>query len=76
LGETLSVVDLYLAACVRWAQLYPPGEALLPETIRPLTALGGLLDALAARPAIIAACAKEGIEGALFLDPAAPRPLA
>lgn len=75
LGEMLSVLDLYLAACVRWAQLYPPGEALLADTIRPLAALGGLLEALAGRPAIVSACAKEGIEGALFLDPTPPRPL-
>jgi glutathione S-transferase len=75
LGETLSVLDLYLAACVRWAQLYPPGEALPSGAIRPLAALAGLLEALAARPAIVAACAAEGIEGALFLEPAMPAPL-
>ena len=75
LGETLSVLDLYLAACVRWAQLYPPGEALPSGAIRPLAALAGLLETLAARSAIVAACAAEGIEGALFLEPAMPAPL-
>ncbi len=74
LGETLTVLDLYLAACVRWAQLYPPGEALAVGAIRPLAALAGMLEALAERPAIVAACAAEGIEGALFLEPAMPAP--
>jgi len=75
LGETLTVLDLYLAALVRWAQLYPLGEALPPESIRPLGAVVRLVETLAERPAIVAACAKEGIVGALFLDPAYPRPL-
>ena len=74
LGPTYSVLDLYLAACVRWAQLYPPGEALPVGSIRPLAALAGLLETLAARPAILAACAEEGITGALFLGPALPAP--
>ncbi len=72
LGPTLTVLDLYLAACVRWAQLYPPGEALSTDTIRPLAALVRLLETLAARPAIIRACAEEGIEAPLFLAPTLP----
>lgn len=75
LGETLTVLDLYLAALVRWAQLYPLGEALPPDSIRPLGAVVRLVESLAARPAIVAACAKEGITGSLFLDPALPRPV-
>ena len=75
LGETLSVLDLYLAALVRWAQLYPLGEALPPDSIRPLGAVVRLVETLAERPAIVAACAEEGIEGSLFLDPTLPRPL-
>lgn len=74
LGRALTVLDPYLAALVRWAQLYPPGETLPVDSIRGLAALVRLLDALAARPAIVVACAEEGIEGALFLDPALPRP--
>lgn len=75
LGETLSVLDLYLAALVRWAQLYPLGQALPPDSIRPLGAVVRLVETLAERPPIVAACAKEGIEGSLFLDPTLPRPL-
>jgi glutathione S-transferase len=73
LGETLSVLDLYVAALARWAQLYPPGEGLKASSIRPLTALARLLEALGLRPAIIDACAEEGIEAPLFLAPTLPR---
>ena len=72
LGRELTVLDLYLAAAVRWAQLYPPGEALVPSTIEPLTALANMLETLAERPAIREACAREGIHGPLFLAPAMP----
>ena len=75
LGETLSVLDLYLAALVRWAQLYPLGDALPPDSIRPLGAVVRLVETLAERPAIVAACAKEGIVEPLFLEPRLPRPL-
>jgi len=72
MGETLSILDPYLAACVRWAQLYPPGETLPPASIRPLAALSQTLTLLAERPAIQAACAAEGIEAPLFLAPLLP----
>jgi glutathione S-transferase len=72
LGEELTILDLYLAPCARWAQLYPPGEALPAGTIEPLAALSILLETLAARPAIREACAREGITGNLFLAPSLP----
>lgn len=75
LGRTLTVLDPYLACCVRWAQLYPPGEALPVGAIRAGPALCRLLEALAARPAVRAACAREGIAGGLFLDPSLPEPV-
>jgi glutathione S-transferase len=75
MGPELTVLDLYLACCVRWAQLYPPGEGLPPGATAPLAALATMLEALAARPAIGAACAREGIRGSLFLDPAMPGPI-
>ncbi len=76
LGDTLTVLDPYLAACVRWAQLYPPGAALPAGAIEPLAALRRLLDGLAARPAIREACAREGITGSLFTAPTRPAPIA
>jgi glutathione S-transferase len=72
LGGDLSVLDPYLACCVRWAQLYPPGEGLVVAAVRRLPALVGLLEALARRPAVREACAREGITGALFLAPSLP----
>ncbi len=75
MGDELTVLDPYLAACVRWAQLYPPGEGLPADGIAPLAGLGVLLEALEARPTIREACAREGITGGLFLAPAPPGPV-
>lgn len=75
LGQTLTVLDPYLACCLRWAQLYPPDETLPVSAIRDRPALCRLLEALAARPTIQAACAQEGIAGGLFLDPSLPEPM-
>jgi glutathione S-transferase len=75
LGQTLTVLDPYLACCVRWALLYPPGEGLPASAIRARPALCRLLEALAARPTIRTACAREGIAGELFLDPSLPEPM-
>lgn len=72
LGDELTILDLYLAPCIRWAQLYPPGEALPAGAIEPLAALSVLLETLAERPAIREACAREGITGSLFLAPLLP----
>ena len=76
MGGELTILDLYLAACVRWAQLHPPGETLPSGAIAPLAALATMLETLAGRPAIREACAREGITGALFLDPAMAGPIA
>lgn len=72
LGETLTILDPYLAALVRWAQLYPPGESLPATSIEPMAALFRLATELALRPAIQAACTAEGIAGSLFLAPSLP----
>jgi glutathione S-transferase len=72
LGSELTILDFYLATCVRWAQIYPPGEALTTDAIAPLTALATMLETLANRPAIREACGREGIHGPLFLAPAMP----
>jgi glutathione S-transferase len=72
MGETLTILDPYLAALVRWAQLYPPGETLPPASIAPLAALGRLVTTLAERPATQAAFAAEAIDPPFFLSPALP----
>lgn len=72
LGAELSVCDLYLAACVRWAQLYPRGDALPATAVQALPRLAGLLQQLGERPAVRKAFAAEGIAGPLFLAPEYP----
>ena len=72
LGAELSVCDLYLAACVRWAQLYPRDEALPTTALQALPRLLALLQQLDARPAVRRAFAAEGIAGPLFLAPQYP----
>lgn len=72
MGETFTILDPYLGACVRWAQLYPPGETLPTSAIEPLAALSRLLGEMAERPAIQAALAAEGIAGSPFLAPDLP----
>ncbi len=66
-GETPSIVDIYAAICLRWSQLYPPSD---PGAFRPAhyPALGRLLTALQARPAVARACAAEGIPAPYLLD--------
>jgi len=72
LGAELSVCDLYLAACVRWAQLYPRSDAIPTSALHVLPRLVALLQHLNARPAIRKAFAAEGIAGPLFLEPEYP----
>jgi len=65
-GEDLSCVDIYLAACVRWAQIYGNrGKWDLARTPRLLE----LMRRLEERPALARACAREGIEGTPFTRP-------
>ena len=72
LGAELSVCDVYLAACVRWVQLYPRGDAIPTSAVQALPRLSALLQTLDARPAVRKAFAAEGISGSLFLDPEYP----
>lgn len=72
LGESLSVLDIYLAAQCRWWQLYPAAEAAVPISATALPNLHRLLSELAGRPAIAAACAEERIVEPFFIDPQLP----
>lgn len=67
-GETPGIVDIYLAVCLRWAQIYPmaaPRQIALDGT----PALKAMLTRLEARPAIARACAAEGIAMPCFTAP-------
>ena len=72
LGEKRSVCDYYVAACVRWAQLYPRGDTLSPSDIGKFPALMGLLRTLEAQPEVQKAFADEGIHGSVFTKPDYP----
>lgn len=66
LGGALSVLDHYVAACARWAQLYRnEGKWSLEATPH----LRALLERLETRPAVCKACELEGIEGKPFTEP-------
>lgn len=70
-GETPTLVDVYLAVCLRWARLYPTGAPVL-EDLAAFPRLGALLAALEARPGVLRACAAEHIPAGRPLS--APEP--
>ncbi len=70
-GSTPTLIDFYLAVCVRWSRLYPTGAPLLGAADVP-PRLGALLRACEARPAVRAAFAAEFVAGRPLTDPAPP----
>ncbi len=72
LGESLSALDIYLAALCRWWQLYPVAEAAAPISAKAFPNLHRMLGELARRPAIAAACAEEHIVAPFFIGPKLP----
>lgn len=70
LGNTVSVCDYYLAACIRWAQLYAPDNPVLQRSdIDQFPHVVAMLTRLQERSAALRAAAKEGLTGPLFLSP-------
>ncbi|MBL8335587.1 MAG: glutathione S-transferase family protein [Rhodoferax sp.] len=74
LGEALSVCDLYLAWCARWAQLYPVGDTLPGAALAARPRLWSLLEALQQRPAVQRACQREEVGLQAFTAPVVPQP--
>jgi glutathione S-transferase len=72
LGQSLSVCDFYLAACIRWAQLYPRGDTLASIALAPYPGLRRLLQTLECRSEVQKAFAAEGMYGAVFTSPDYP----
>lgn len=69
-GEAISVCDYYLAACIRWSQLYPPDNPVLDRAdLDRFPAVTAMLSRLQERPAAKRAAAKEGLVAPLFLSP-------
>jgi glutathione S-transferase len=73
LGAYIGVCDFYLAACIRWAQLYPHGDALPSAQLAQYPRLMAMLRALEQRPSVQKAYALEGMDGLVFTAPNYPR---
>ena len=71
-GPDVTVVDFYLAACIRWAQLYPEGRGVDPSVIDGFPRLKTWLLELEKRPSVQRAFEREGIKGAPFYAPTPP----
>jgi len=61
----LTVIDFYLAVCLRWLQLYPSDNAGWLD-LSQFPCLLSLVQSLESRPATLKACLQEGIEGKFF----------
>ena len=59
-ADRISLVDLYLAACMRWARLYPAGKPVISNADLP-PRVTRLLMALEARPAVLRAFEAEHV---------------
>ena len=70
-GAAPTLVDLYVAACLRWARLYPTGAPVL-SGLDEWPRLGAALAALEARPAVMRAFAAEHIGGRPLTAPEPP----
>ncbi len=70
-GDRPTLVDFYLAACLRWARLYPAGAPVL-EGVGAFPRIAALLAALEARPAVRRAFAAEHIAGRPLTAPEPP----
>ena len=67
-GTDPCIIDLYLAVCFRWAQLYPL-DSRLGFTASAFAAITAMVEKLEQRQVVKKACAKEGITGLFFSQP-------
>jgi len=70
-NDTLSIVDIYAALCLRWTQVYPMSD---PGLFRPenYPSLQRLLTAMQSRPAVARAFEAEGISAPYLLNASPP----
>ncbi|MEM9105550.1 MAG: glutathione S-transferase family protein [Pseudomonadota bacterium] len=67
LGDQPTIVDIYAAMCLRWPQLYPPGEpSAFVHSQYP--ALQKMLKTMQTRPALVRAFEAEGIPAPYLVD--------
>ncbi|GGB18616.1 glutathione S-transferase [Allosediminivita pacifica] len=69
----VTVLDYYVACCLRWAGLYPQGDTGWFDLAR-YPALWDLAESLESRPATKAAIAAEGLGAKPFTRPEPPQP--
>ena len=67
-GQQPTIVDVYLAVCMRWAQLYPVDDVGHIK-LQNYPSISDMLCQLESRRLVKSACAKEGIGGAIFSKP-------
>ena len=67
-GDTPSIVDIYLALCTRWVQIYP-NSARGKINSGDYPSLRRMLEKLQLRDAVVGACGKEGITDNCFSEP-------
>lgn len=70
-GDGPTICDVYLGPLMRWAQIYPKGDAMPSAEFTARPHIRALLDTLATRPAIARAFEREGLTGHPFLAPVA-----
>ena len=68
LAKTPSIIDIYLALCMRWVQIYPVSERG-KITSADYPSISRMLEKLQERDAVVDACGKEGITGRFFTQP-------
>ncbi len=74
-SDALTVLDIYVAACLRWARLYPPGSPHLSQfASRNWPHLHRMAQRLDARDSVAAWCLAEGVGAAPFTQPDYPDP--
>ena len=76
LGDALTVCDIYLCMCARWARLYPRGDAMPSHAFAALPHVSALLVQFEHRPSVQKALALEGLtqaDGRCFSLPSVPQ---
>ena len=68
-GQQPTIIDVYLAVCLRWAQLYPADDTGQIK-LQNYPSIKEMLLQLETREFVKSACEKEGITGAIFSKPA------
>lgn len=70
-GEEPSLIDIYLAVCLRWTRLYPV-DALHRPDLSAYPAVFKMLTAIQERPSVARASAAEGIHAPFITRPTPP----